>query len=256
MNRIIEPPPDPQRVRQLGREMTMLVHRYVRPLLFGDAPPFSNESLTVNGAITFVKTHKRCFGITNYHVLKHFREMKALRAKVHCQLDEMIFNPDERLIDEDISLDIATVHISESEIASIGATAFSPVHWPPSEPSIGEFAVSVGYPGWLRYLDSPLQIAVTYIGVASPITSVDDARIELEFSRQYWITEVGSIDPSTIKNFGGFSGSGLFVMRLAAELVGIVFGYWPTYDLLHCTRTDLIEADGTIKHFSVKTDGI
>jgi len=52
----------------------------------------------------------------------------------------------------------------------------------------------------------------------------------------------------TKRPFGGFSGAGIYQMRLAADLVGIVIGYWPNFDLMHCTRSDVIRANGTIKH--------
>lgn len=249
MTNIIDSPPiDPQRIRQVGREMTVLIHRYVRPLTFGDGPPLAPDSLTVGGTVTFLKTDRRCFGVTNRHVVESFREMTRARAKTHCQLDEMLFDPDARLIDEDIDLDIATLDVSESEIASIGATAFSPTQWPQGEPEVGEFAIAVGYPGRLKFLDSPMQMAFTYIGVVVPITSVNESMIELQFDRKYWVAEKGSIDWSTFKDFGGFSGAGLFVMRLAAELVGIVRLHWLDIDLMHCSRSDFICANGTIRH--------
>jgi hypothetical protein len=48
-------------------------------------------------------------------------------------------------------------------------------------------------------------------------------------------------------DFGGMSGSGVFVMRLAPVFVGVLYEYGSNFDLLKCSRTDFITQEGKIQ---------
>lgn len=244
-----KPSSDIQTLKLFSREMTALVQSYVRPILFGDLPISSDEPSLKGGTVTFVKTSKRSFGITNYHVVQGFRKAITSNRRVHCQLDELFLNINDRVIDEDHKLDIAILEISESEseIRSIGAIPFCPSVWPPKEPKVGDLVIIVGYPGQLRTLDYSTQVTVPHIGFIMPITSVSDTKISIQFERQHWITDKGCSDPAAMSNYGGISGSGVFAIRLTAELVGIEFEYNEAFGILSCSRTDFIQNDGNIK---------
>jgi hypothetical protein len=243
-----KPQPDKESIAALGREVTALVQNYVRPILCSDPPLSSNNPVIKGGTVTFVKTAKRTFGITNHHVIKGLRKIQEQNSHFQCQLDSLPFNIDQRLIAQNERLDLATVDISDSEIQRIGALAYTPSTWPPSDPPrVGELAVIVGYPGRFRYPDSSEQICVPHIGLNLPITSISQTDITFHFERQYWITDVGTVDPSRLDDFGGMSGSGVFVMRLAPVLVGVVYEFGSNFDLLKCSRTDFVTEEGIIE---------
>lgn len=233
--------------RVLGRQMVELVHRYVRPILFGDPPLSSERPFIRGGTVTFVKTDKRVFGVTNHHVIEGIRKSRQSRSPFHCQLDSVAFNIEERLIDENKRLDLATIDVTQSEVDTIGALPYQPPSWPLESPTVGEPAIIVGYPGELRYPDSPHQVCVPHIGFIVPITSVSNTDISFRFDREFWTSDVGTTDPSLLDDFGGMSGSGVFVMRLAPAFVGVFYEYGPNFALLKCSRTDFITKEGRIE---------
>jgi hypothetical protein len=245
-----EPRTDSDSARVLTRETIALVQNYVRPILCGDPPSFSSEPFIRGGTVTFVKTNARCFGITNWHVINGFREIREKRDPLHCQLDTLFFDFESRLIDENKRLDLATLDITESEINKLSAIPFSPSKWPPDAPTIGEQAVIVGYPGQSRSMDSPEQICTPHIGFCLSVSSVSDTHVTFLIERDYLISDIGSVDPMKLQDYGGMSGSGVFVMRLAPTLVAIRSDFFHDFslgiDFLKGPRIDWIYEDGKI----------
>jgi hypothetical protein len=235
-------------IKAYGREVTALLQNYVRPILFGDPPAriVTNEPLLRGATVTFVKSSKRIFGITNHHVVQAFRKLRLKDPQAHCQLDSLSLDIEQRLLDQNEKLDLATIDITEAEITKMGAIAYSPSKWQHDTPVTGELAAIVGYPGRLRFFDPPKEVNVVYVGLILPITSISSTNITFQFQRQYWKTHVGQVEPSQLDDFGGISGSGVFAMRIAPVLVGIVYEYGPNFDLLVCSKTDCITEDGKI----------
>lgn len=237
---------DTDSIKLLGRQMVGLVQRYVRPILCGDQPAIMGQPFIRGGTVTFLKTSKRVFGVTNQHVVEAFRQIRRSRPNFHCQLDSLAFDFEQRLIDQNKRLDLATLDVSEAELHQIGAVPYYPSSWPVEPPIVGELTTIVGYPGQLRYADSPEQLCVPHIGLNIPITSISDTDISFHFEREYWQTDIDTLDPSTLNDFGGMSGSGVFAMRIAPAFVGVLYEYGENFDLLKCSRTEFITQEGMI----------
>jgi hypothetical protein len=245
-------PIDQKEIKLIGRQLTLLMQNYVRPIIFEDISEKTKKFCIKNGTVTFVKTNKCCFGITNYHVVKGVMEATKFNGKIYCQIEQILIKDiSSRIIDQDEKLDIATLCFSEKEINAICPNPYSPRIWPSELPKAGDFSVVVGYPATLKRIEAQDQLVIPHIGLAMSIHAITDTKITLQFEREYWITDKGKIDPSKLSDFGGISGSGIFTMKLAAELIGIVTDHQEDYDLLYCTRIDFVQDDGTIKHIVV-----
>ena len=79
-------------------------------------------ALWQQGSVFFLDCGRGPFAVTAGHVFEQFVEDRARRRVRGCQIGNIGFNPEERLIalGEDLGLDIATFHVTPEEIAATG----------------------------------------------------------------------------------------------------------------------------------------
>lgn len=81
---------------------------------------------------------------------------------------------------------------------------------------------------------------------ASEITAVGGNHLVCQLNREYWITSFGTTDVD-FRELGGMSGGPVFAWRgLKADLVGFIYEYSQTLDLLYIRSAHCIDVNGKL----------
>lgn len=136
------------------------------------------------------------------------------RGKIACQLGDIRFDPEARLIAVSDSIDIATFSVSADELIRIGKQPFTvPAgDWPPPHPSparpghIGLTAYFAGFPEDGRLWINSQAISFGLYIAGGPIGSASDRQISMPFERQFWVDTLGLGFPPEGFDPGGISG--------------------------------------------------
>ncbi len=100
-----------------------LIQSRIAPIYFFDEknPPPEKKLLTVNGTVTLVKKGHQIFGITNFHVYKHYKEKKGENANYVCQIGHKLsIKLEERMTDENAKHDLCVFYLEEHELSKMG----------------------------------------------------------------------------------------------------------------------------------------
>jgi hypothetical protein len=181
-----------------------------------------------------------------------------------CQIYSNSFDPEERLIDLDEEIDIATFEVGPNEVREVGNTVLTghQVGWPPPPPQEGGGVLFAGYPGREHRLTAPREIEWGIYGALGIATSVSELDISCQFERENWIDVLSVGLPPEGYSMGGVSGGpmltlieqkGVWSHRLAGVICegphpdekddpAATFGL----EVLRARRADFIQPDGTI----------
>ena len=168
-----------------------------------------------NGSAFFIEIGGRIIVVTAAHVYRlYLRGKQMARGKIACQLGNLTFNPEARLIAASDSIDIATFSISADELAQIGKQPFAvPAgDWPPPHPSparpgnMGLMAYFAGFPEDSRLWINSQAISFGLYIAGGPIGSASDRQISMPFERQFWVDILGLGFPPEGFDPGGISG--------------------------------------------------
>ena len=107
--------------------------------------------------IFFLRPENTSFAVTANHVYKAYMDAKKTNPKTRCQIDNIQFGPEDRLIDASSALDIATFRISSEEIKRTNKRELT--KWPPVIPEIGKGVLFAGFPGKERLTLSKNEIS-------------------------------------------------------------------------------------------------
>jgi len=100
-----------------------------------------------NGTVTFVRTPERLLGVTAAHVVRGYIN-DSRGGGVSLQImDRGIADLEERLLDINDRLDIATFAVDDDLLARLGKPVQALENWPPREPQEGRAIMLAGYPG-------------------------------------------------------------------------------------------------------------
>ena len=183
-----------------------------------------------NGSIFFVDCGEGCIGVTAAHVIDGYRQDLAAHPTLTCQIGrDLIVDINERLIDIDQQIDIATVRISSREVAQLGKIVYRGTgkNWPPPPPTRDRGVILAGFPGRERFFPTRNAIVFGLFSLGGIATSISDRDICYQIERSELIDVLGrGLMP---KNFdmGGISGGpmltiveqgGLRLTRLAGAV--------------------------------------
>ena len=111
----------------------------------------SNNESTTNGTAFILDTGEEIFVVTAAHVFEDYVKAKNNGEVISCQLSNIDFELEERLISclGSKSMDIATFSITAEEIERIDKNVLngSQKIWPPALPNEGESLIVAGFPG-------------------------------------------------------------------------------------------------------------
>jgi len=232
-----------------GREISNLASSYTSAIFWISA---ASNVETSNGSIFFINCGNGPFAVTADHVYEGYIKNKNIDPFLRCQIGNVPFVPENRLIDRDKELDIATFAIDAKEIKADGKVvhAVNPNNWPPKPPDVGKGIFFAGYPKAYRKDKIPEKIEFgTYVGVLT-VTSVSESHIVCQYDRDEIVNMFGNETLPERQYLGGLSGAPLWTLVqteiFSWRLGGIIYEFSTDYELLYARRPDCISTDGHI----------
>nr|WP_210345462.1 hypothetical protein [Bradyrhizobium diazoefficiens] len=192
-----------RRMLDSGAEhVTCLVWRY-------QSKTIETPLLARQGSMFFLDCGRGPFAVSAGHVFEQFVEDRAKRRMRSCQIANIPFNPEERLITwgRDLGLDIATFRVTPEEIAATGKKVVQGIDgaWPaPPDQGVGVFFG--GFPGAERDQIGPHEMVFGLHRAIQRLTSFTEHQLCCQFAREDWIDTGGMGLPPVGYDLGGISG--------------------------------------------------
>jgi hypothetical protein len=240
----------------LGEKLAKFPLLFGKAALFGQRPSRTRPVEPGNGTMTFVDLGAGHLGITCQHVIASYRKMRERVEEVVFQVGGVEIDPLSQLIDEDATIDLATIGLTSEQaraIASdgeIGSCVFRPRTWPPPVLEVGDYVAFGGFPATLKTVVRFDELVFgSWSNGNSHISSVSDLGFRSKLNRDYWVVPFGGGGHQmALKAFAGMSGGPAFIHRgLYPDLVGIISMYNEADDEVSFASTRALRADGTIK---------
>ena len=213
-----------------------------------------------HGNISLLKMDGRQFGVTNYHVVEHFRQRKAEGEPLFCQIGNVPIDPMVRLHSFSEAMDLAILDLSEVDAASIRGTKdilcqfHEPDVWPPQMPQRGDFALLGGFPVTKRTELGPRHFEFgSFSSGATLIDSVQPDVITCRIEIDKCVISFDR-DGKGLEDLPGISGSPVMVARerdsgiIVFDLIGVVFEHSMNWDALRIRPMSLINSHGHIEY--------
>ncbi|MCB2189953.1 MAG: hypothetical protein KQI62_00215 [Deltaproteobacteria bacterium] len=242
----------------LGRELTKFPLRFAAAVTMGERPKLKHKAYINNGTAVLVKLDKRPIAITCSHIMEKYREKLEQDSNTVFQIGQAVINPQERLVDENRNIDLATIDMSGIEAhhvcmqTNLELNYYEPFSWPPAPVKPGDFVCVGGYPGAMRKQNTSDSLVFESFSAAGvQVPSVNDEYFMIQFEREFWVKNFGSDDYLTFNQLGGMSGCPVFIERshggiMNFDMVGIASEYQEEYDLMRARHANLINWDGSI----------
>jgi hypothetical protein len=245
----------------LMEETEEVVKQYLKIATGYSIPIFwesNNTSINSNGTTFILDTGERKFVVTAAHVYRSYIEEKQTGNASNCQLANVPFELEDRLISVSHSTDIATFEISEKEIESLNFTVLrgSNATWPPPRPEENNMVVVSGFPGIERIQTEQDAYNFGYYCFNTPVNSISEKHFGCSFDRSYWRDAIGKGLPPENYDMGGISGAPAIALIKSKDeivtwrLAGVVYEATASEtlgEIMFVHHADLIEPDGTIK---------
>jgi hypothetical protein len=232
-----------------GREIGNVASSYTAVFFWMTIAPTAEIG---HGSIFFLECGSGAFAVTANHVYEAYLERKQLDPSLTCQIGNLPFVPEARLIDRDPELDVATFRIEEREVEADGKVIHrvSPNNWPPKPPDLGKGVFFAGYPKVHRKVHHPKKVEWgTYVGVLTA-TSIGERHIVCQYERDEMVDMFGTGTPPVGQWLGGLSGAPLWTLVetgvFSWRLGGILYQFSTEFEVLYARRPDCILADGRL----------
>jgi hypothetical protein len=243
----------------LGEQLGKFPLLFAKSILFGERPSEAKPATISSGSVSLVNLGRGPIAVTCEHVIAGYREMLATHSNVLFQIGEVEIDPIKQLIDLDARLDLATIHLTDTQTQAItssgpiGSCIFEPKPWPPEPVKAGQFVAFGGFPGSLRTIQSFDEIVfASWSSGASEVSSVSDGQFVAKFDREAWVRSFGADHHLTLTDLGGLSGCPAFINRgLYWDFVGVVSSYHSGYDAMFFSAASRLHPDGTIEPLPV-----
>ena len=222
------------------------------PCFFSIRPSKLYCPLVKSGTISLIKFDQLKLGVTCYHVVQGFRELKGKFPDALFQIGNFAFDLLANLIDESKDLDIATINLSNTDLEEISIgrriAYFEPSTWPPGVLKRGDFVTLGGFPRIWRKQINNLEVEFESFSLgATKVTDVSHKSIVCLLEREFWIHPAGHERALRLVSFGGLSGGPAFIFRsLVSEFVGIIYEYSENNEYFLLSRCSPIGKDGKI----------
>lgn len=247
----------------LGDEPEEAIKEYLKIAVGYSIPIFwgkIDSGINSNGTAFILDTGERNIVVTAAHVYRSYLQQKKNGEANFCQLSEIDFDLESRLISmpEIGETDIATFDISQDEIKSVGKNVLrgSNQFWPPSRPEEGNMVVVSGFPGQERLRKGGNYYTFGYYCFNTPVNSISNRHFGCSFDRKYWIDALGKGLPPDNYDMGGISGApAIALIKSESEIVswrlaGVVYEANASEtlgEIMFVHHADLIEPNGVVK---------
>jgi hypothetical protein len=196
-------------------ELKKLAHSYVMPAYIAS----SSRGMITDGATATLILRDMPMVVINHHVLDQYRLRREANKEVAFYLNTVeIPNPEERVVSSSGTHDLVTLFLSEAELRATRKVAPREVYWS----KIGgdsKVLIVAGYPQVFRsQAGSKIKQGGVSIGEFA-IENSSPKRVILSCDRRQWIRGSGDRDLWSVENWGGLSGSGVFVFDSGQPLV-------------------------------------
>ena len=205
-----------------------------------------------HGSLFFLDLDGAIFGVTAEHVYAGYVRAKKDRPRLLCRTGEFVFAPEERLIDHDPWLDLATFRVSAAELARIGARAYAcpRAKWPPGPPKPGDIVVFAGFLSRAREVRGDGSVRFSTTLVRALVTDVNDRHVACTFPRGEQFEPAAWSRAAAPLRLRGASGMPLWARADGAlgpwRPAGIVKKCLERHRVLVAIRPDAIRPDGTL----------
>jgi|GEM_PF-3405400 len=198
------------------------------------------------------------FLVTNRHVIESYRSKKREKAPIVdnpiIQVGAVKIDLDTALIDENETLDLATIKITDEELSIISETSykefFNPAQWHKEIKLNSQDTITIaGFPGVYRHDISSTESLFNSATATMPVMDSNDKTIYVEIEVEKAITIFGKEDPTDLNiSLGGLSGGGVFFFNEEGlDLIGIIKEDGAgLFKGVQATYSNLINKDGTI----------
>jgi hypothetical protein len=226
--------------------------QFAQPVFFAD-PAAEGHAAFKNGSGFFVRLPERTVGVTCHHVLADYRKRRGPSLSPSFQFGRVRFEPEERLVAEDRELDLAIL-----DVASLvdvpdgihGASCLVPGSWPPGDLSSDDILALGGFPGIGRQQITPDYFRFHLLSVGTTeVASLGSTHLVTRIELEKCVSS--GVLPEVTEDLGGMSGGPVFVWRkgvlVSAELIGVIYEYQASLDLLYVRRLACVRPDGTLE---------
>jgi hypothetical protein len=184
-----------------------------------------------NGSIFFLNCGEGCFGVTAAHVVEGYRQDAIDNPSVTCQIGlDLIVDVEDRLIDFDPEIDIATICISADEVARLGKTVYTGAGktWPPKPPTKDRGIIFAGFPGRERLFPTPKAIIFGVFSLGGIANSISYRDVCYQIERSELIDVLGrGLMPENYDMCGVSGGPMLTIVEQSGlrltRLAGVVY---------------------------------
>ncbi len=221
-----------------------------------------------NGSASFLNLGVRTFAVTAAHVLEGWRVGRSNAGAQNAYLagiDRAVVLADfeDRIIDEDREMDLATFSIADEEVRVLGRSVVygGQAGWPPPPLERGQGIGFSGYPGAETYIDGK-GLVFSSASQGMTITSLNDRDVLCQIERDKIAGVIGRGVPPENFNFGGISGAAMFARGVRQSgiicwlFAGVVIQGPNTnldpnmsiegFELIRGRRSHFIKADGSL----------
>ena len=211
-----------------------------------------------NGSAFLVDYGHGVFAVTAAHVFTEYRDTKHAMPETLCQLGDVLFDPEARLIACRDDLDIATFRVEPNEAKQIGKSMVKsdPPIREPLHPEVGNFVFFAGFPAQSRGMTpSGDGFATAPYFAMTPITSVSDHQISCRFDREKMIDFSGSGLPPRGYDIGGISGGVMLLPTLVrdGDVEGVIWRFAGV--VVQAATGDLFEQVVAVRAHYIQPDG-
>ena len=223
------------------------VKRHSAPYFWYDSSNLLTEQDRDCATICFVNTGQRIIGISANHVHEECVKALSRNGQVVCQIGGVTFDPCDRLIDRSSRLDLVTYDMSEIIVNQVDADIHHAFEWPPDLDPEGLLIIG----GWVDELTRVHSRNSTYsflhfIAYSDMIGEAQIGVVTYTSTSHPWGKE--SLPPDT--NLGGISGGPVFLVRedplTRLSLIGIIYEYGPTFEIIKACPLTVVREDGRI----------
>ena len=227
--------------------------KFATPVFFGESPYSSSSAFIRNGTATLLILCDRYIAVTCHHVLKGCRQFRQKNNGLF-YLGPIGVNPEQYLISEDKDYDLAIFDLSNlvRKVPELSKAKFvKPRVWSPHDIAKEDVLCMAGFPGiWRDQIRLGHLRFYSYSSGAAGVVSFGDNYIVTTVQIEDCITQINH--GKVWGSLGGLSGGPVFVWRktpiLIAELIGFIYEYQKSYDLMFVRSGNVIGVDGKIIH--------
>jgi len=161
------------------------------------------------GSMFFLDCGQGAFAVTVAHVFEEFLADRQTHRVRSCQIGNIGFNPQERLIASGArhGVDIATFRVTPEEIAATGKRVVQGTDgaWPPP-PNVGEAVFFGGFPGGERIAVAENEVSLGLHSATVPLTDFTEYQLCARMEPEYWVDVRDLGLPPEGYDLGGVSG--------------------------------------------------